>query len=62
MNKGGRKLERRVRNLKMYIINNPSVRNYEQLADMFDVCKATVFAALRDLNIQPRKRPKFCRG
>ena len=56
----GRNYGDKVHNLKLYIINNPLVRNYERIAISCGVDKSAVFRALRDLGIQGRFKPDYC--
>ena len=48
--------------IKLFIINNPSVRNQEQIAELFDVSQKYVSVMMAELNISPRRKPGDCVG
>ncbi len=48
--------------LKLFIINNPAIRNIEELAERTGYCTKSVVKAMKALNIQISKRPLHCKG
>jgi hypothetical protein len=48
--------------LKLFIINNPAIRNIEELAEKTGYCTKSVMKAMKALNIPASSKPKYCRG
>lgn len=48
--------------LKLFIINNPTIRNIEELAEKTGYCTKSVMRAMGMLNIQISTRPAHCKG
>lgn len=57
-----RKIGNKVHNLKLFIINNPTMRDHLQIALVCGVDKSTVAKAFKKLNIRNRLKPDYCRG
>lgn len=48
--------------VKLFLINNPFKRNADDVATIVGCHISTVHAALKELNIQQRFKPLYCRG
>ena len=62
MNKGGRKHTDKVHELRLFIINNPKIRDYFNLSVLCSVNVSTVRDTLGKLNISQRRKPINCVG
>ena len=49
-------------NMKMFIIQNPYIRNVEELSRLMGYCEKSVRKALAELNITRSTKPKHCKG
>ncbi len=48
--------------IKLFIINNPSIRKIEELERRIGYSQTTIRSAMKALNIQISKRPLHCKG
>ena len=48
--------------VKLFIINNPQIRNTYELSEMCDCSQSTIVNVMKELNIPKRSKPINCKG